>query len=291
VGDRVSWGLSMFGSTPWGGGAGATLQLAAAESIRENVVRLTFSEEVYLSGWRDALDGLRREKFSIAVDPATSDFNGVPARAVLLAAIERVPASFNRQIDLVTDRAMSHWPSQYTVRVRDLYAVSGATLDLSATTATVWGQQQGAPPPLADYAVATRDFANPQSARDVVGVTPSAASAVLGTFQVDDTGDYAADRGMASLKKRILRRLTTRKGAFRHLPGYGVGFPGVVKLLSRPGVAAALAADAEDQIRQEPEVQSVSVRLVQSVPGLAYFSVKVQTSIGGTLEFDVPLVE
>jgi hypothetical protein len=287
----MSWGLSLFGSSPWGGGAGATLRLSAAESIRENVIRLTFSEAVYLSGWRDARDGLRREKFSVTADSTSTDFDGAPARAVLLAAIARVPASFGTQIDLVTDRAMSHWPSRYDVRVRDLYSMAGASLDLTATTATVWGQQQGAPRALADRAVATRDFANPQSARDVIGVAPSAATALLGTFQVDDTGDYAADQGLASLKKRIFRRLMTRKGAFRHLPGYGVGFPGVVKTLSRPGAVAALAADAEDQIRQEPEVRSVSVRLVQSVPGLVYFSVKVQTSIGGALEFDVPLVE
>jgi hypothetical protein len=264
--------------------------LAAAESLRENLIRLTFSEAVYLSGWGDAQDGLRRDKFSVTAE-ASTDFDGAPARAVLVASIAKVRESYDQQIDVFTDRPMSHWGSLYTVRVRDLWGVSGAALDLLAASVTVFGQQQGAPPPLTDRAVATRDFANPQSAREVIGVAPSAALALLGTFQVDDTGDYAADQGLASYKKRIFRRLTTRKGKFRHLLGYGVGFPGAVKTLARPGVVAALVADAEDQIRQEPETRAVSVRLVQSVPGLAYFSVKVQTSIGGTLEFDVPLVE
>jgi len=129
-----------------------------------------------------------------------------------------------------------------------------------------------------------RDIANPQLPG--VGITADQ----LGHFATDDTGDYGIDQGLASYKKRVFRRLMSKKGSFRHLPGYGVGIPSQVKRLARANLTDSIAADAEDQIRQEPETQSVSVTLTQSDdnPGLFFYRVRAKTSLGDA-NFDVPL--
>lgn len=97
----------------------------------------------------------------------------------------------------------------------------------------------------------------------------------LATFVADETGDLATVQGVEAWLQRVKRRLTTRRGRFLHLPDYGVQIPASVKTLSRPGAREALAIDAEDQIRREPETRSVSVsvRVDANVPNLIWFDV------------------
>ena len=111
---------------------------------------------------------------------------------------------------------------------------------------------------------------------------------LLDKFQADSQGDLAFDEGLTSYRKRVFRRLTTKKGKFAHLPDYGVSVPSSVKQLGRAGVREQLAVDAEVQIKREPETVAVSVAIVETQPEIYSYRIRARTSFGKTINFDVP---
>jgi len=286
----MSWGFGPWGVTPWG--ATFTLPpvvtgiaLILAEPVRENVVRLTFDTPIYFSRWHDPPDAAFVDRYAISADPTAIGIDGEPSRPVLVADVKLVPGD-GTQIDVWLDRAMSPTGSQYTVTVTNLKS-SDLTLDMDPdqSTWTFLGVHQGLPVPGADLTLGNRDFANPQMPG--VGV----AQDQLGHFMIDDLGDYGIDQGLVSYKKRVFRRLTTRKGSFRHLPGYGVSIPQSAKKMARANLTDSIAADAEDQVRQEPETKNVSVVLTQSPddPSLFIYKVTARTTIGDISDYTVPV--
>lgn len=104
----------------------------------------------------------------------------------------------------------------------------------------------------------------------------------LGTLIRDTDGDYKNDAGLANLRKRVIRRITTRRGAFAHLPDYGMNLP--IKSLFRPSVLRTLQADALEQVLAERGV--ISATVVMSVPraGILRFGIRV---VGDTGSFGV----
>lgn len=290
----MTWGAEEWGVTPWGGAPAfeVELRLVAAESIRENVVRLTFNQAVYFSRWGDPDDGAEIDLYQVIADPTAIGVDGEPSRPVFPVLVEQVVGAGGEQLDLTLDRAMSPWGARYTVVVAELVSAGGLGLEAGYSSAVVDGQQLGRPQPLADLAVGNRDFANPQSLSALLDPLPVTTDVgILGTFPTDETGDYAVDEGLTSYRKRVYRRLTTRKGAFKHLPEYGSIAVASLKHLAQAGVVATLAADAEAQIRQEPETVDVSVRIVQVEAGLFRYRVRVQTSLTAhPFEMDAPVV-
>jgi hypothetical protein len=101
----------------------------------------------------------------------------------------------------------------------------------------------------------------------------------------------ATNQGLASLRKRVLRRLLTRRGAFPHLPGYGVGTAAEIKRLATPSVRARIVAEAEAQIRREPEVEEARASLdpIPGHPGAWRLSVRVRAQ-AGSLSVEAPLL-
>jgi hypothetical protein len=286
----VSWGFGPYGITPWGGPFTAApppvyLQLQSAEAIRENVVRLTFDNPIYFSRWHDPADGSFVNRYSISHDPAAIGIDGEPTRPVNVADVQRVRDAAN-QVDVWTDRAFSPTGSRYIVTVMGLRSANMVLrIDPAGASASFEGVQQGAPRRTIDGVVGNRDFANPQMPG------PGILANSLGHFIPDDRGDYAIDQGLTSYKKRVFRRLTTIKGTFRHIPGYGVGVPSAAKKLARANLTGSIAADAEDQIRQEPETISAEVILVPAVedPSLFYYRINARTTLGTVSDYDVPV--
>lgn len=102
-----------------------------------------------------------------------------------------------------------------------------------------------------------QDLANPAVGRDSLLLPPQ-----VGTYQLTDTGDLGLDRSQeASLRKRILRRVTVATGSFFHLPGYGAGQK--LKGLLTVDAVERLRSRIRAQVLQEPDVldASVTVRL------------------------------
>lgn len=93
------------------------------------------------------------------------------------------------------------------------------------------------------------DIRNPQVQKDQFN----------GGLVVRSNGDYDLESGVTLVKKLIIRRLTTLKDEFFHLSGrdYGAGVEN--KAFFTTADIVALQADAERQVRREPEVGDVSV--------------------------------
>lgn len=248
-----------------------------ATAVRENVARLTFSRTVQMSGLLDAGDGTLKSHYAFAEDDTTVGLDGSPARPVRAVYATRGP--IDTQVDVVIDRPFTPYPSVYEVLVQGLIADSGVVLP-GIEAATFFGLYRGIRAPVADLVVPSRDFANPQSLSGLVGTLPNTTDArQLGTLPIDETGDLAYDEGLVSYKKRVFRRLTTPLGRYLHLPNYGVTIYQRIKQLARPGLVQSLAAEAEQQIRQEPETLGVAVTIV-SVGSITYYRIRVKTAAG-----------
>lgn len=288
----TGWGDERWGAGPWGGGegvGGVSFVLTGALAVRENVARLFFSQAVALSGVLDALDGTLKSHYLISPVDGTFGYDGEPARSVLVIGAQATDDL--AQVDVLVDRPFSPYPSQYQVTATGLFTATG-TPQTTTFSAVFYGVQMGVPPPTADLASPGRDFANPQTLSAALDPLPNAGDPLLlGTLAVDDTGDRATDQGVTNLRKRVLRRLSTRKGRFAHLPNYGVLALDLIKSKARPGLVQSLAADAEDQIRQEPDVVgcSVSIRQADS-SGVFVYVVRVRSRFGRDFQLKSPVL-
>lgn len=108
------------------------------------------------------------------------------------------------------------------------------------------------------------------------------------TFVHDANGDLAIHGGLDSLKKRIIRRVTTSKGAFAFLPNYGLAPR--LKVLMRPGLLQEYASEVANQVREEPDVldAATSVKLVDGRPGMVDVKIRARRRSGEV--FDVGMV-
>jgi hypothetical protein len=277
------WGGGPWGLVPWGGIGIATLQLANALAIRDNVVRLTFNTAPLFTRIYNAGDAANIERYAVVPDALTVGADGSPPRPVFPATIERaaVAGSAGTILDLTVDRSFSPWPSVYRVACNGLQAITGQLLDPAAASMTFYGLSRGFMQPRIDLAVSAKDIANPQNRAGMMDPLPNTKdNEILGTIPVDAQGDIAFDDGIDSYRKRIFRRCMTRKGAFAWMPDYGVGVPEQVKRLATPGTRDSLAAEAESQIRQEPETRDVDARFQQDkdVPTLFWLTVRAVTT-------------
>lgn len=257
----TGWGFGPWGSTPWGL-EGGELSLLSATAVRENCVRLAFSSAIRLTNDLAPRDGAHLRKYSITANTSSIGLDGLPARAVRPCKVELalVAGAGGALVDLWVDRPLSPYGSLYSVSCIEIYGAGGELLEAGAST-TFDGVQAALVLPSLDRAAIAKDLANPQFAGSVVNAS-AVPGALLGSFVADSSGDYGTDDGLTSYRKRVLRRVFTRKGAFAHLPGYGVSVPAHVKQLGRPSDRAAFAADAEAQIALEPETEACEVALV-----------------------------
>jgi hypothetical protein len=115
------------------------------------------------------------------------------------------------------------------------------------------------------------DIANPQLERDAMG-------GQLGTFNVTDSGDLANDSGRANLRKRVIRRVTTKKGSMVGNDGYGIDFP--EKVLITANRLRQLQLDIEGQVILEPDVTGVRARLTERPRGIVDLTLVVTDNIG-----------
>lgn len=261
-----------------------TISLVTSLAIRENVVRLTFDTAVYYTNVLDPSDASNPARYTITGKSDTVGSDGLPPRGVFAALAEHPSPTV---IDVWTDRRLSPYPSRYTITLNGI--VADGTLDpLNVYTSEFYGLRAGKPKPTPDLAISNADIANPQTLSGALDPLSLPTDSVLGTLPVDDTGDLAKDEGLQSFKKRVLRRLTTRKGRFRHLPQYGTLAVESVKQLARPGLQASIAADAEEQIRQEPETVAVNVR-IHMQGSVAYYRIRVRCSFGQTVDMLIPI--
>lgn len=291
----TGWGGAPWGGSGWGGAPVTPLQLVSAAAVSENAIQLQFTRAVYFSGLLDAPDASSRKRFTVTPDAATKGRNGQPARPVLVTTVQVVdaPNLVEGQALLITlDRPMTPYPASYSVSCTGLWASDlSVAIDTTAAAQSLLATYRPLVTPSLDAATSSvrGDFANPQveSAAKIAGIPAS-----LGTFGVDDSGDYAADKGVPSYKKRIVRRLISRKNSFAHLAGrnFGADVPSYGKQLSTAQRRAQLVADVEAQVAADPETKSVTCSVVaSSSPYLFRVQVIAVTTAGQTVRFGMPI--
>jgi len=285
------WGSGPWGDLPWGDDD-ATFALVAALAIRENVIRVAFNQRVFLNGLLDSFDASTPNKWSLTPDTSTMGSDGQVARLATVVRVELSdvdPINVGHYVDLTLDRPLTSHPAQYTLDVNAVYNedltefIPGDTLSIPAVFKQIV-------PPSFDTAKQSRDIANPQSLGGTLLSGAPGLESLLGTLRTDSTGDYSFDQGSDQMRKRIIRRLITKKNAFAHLPGYGVGIPYLGKQLLVAARLAAVQADAQVQILQEPDVANATVKAIidRQNPNIVRFQIFVTPKQGAPSNFEVP---
>jgi hypothetical protein len=290
-----AWGEGTWGAGSWGGGLGTGFQFVDAIAIRENVIRVEFSGLIYFSGLLDPPDASLAANWTVTANGASVGMNGETARdvSVVLVTVSGeedgvAPGDSGRFLNLTLDRPMTPWPAEYDIAWTNIF--SHDLTETSEGTASTVATYRQLEIPQVEAPTLSQDLANPQTLSQAQGSLPNPQGKyALGSFGTTDGGDYANDSGSTNLKKRILRRLFTKKGAFLHLPGYGVGVTDYVKKLGTAANISALRSDAENQIGQEPDVDQVRVTVLinAATPNLIRLRVAVRPKVGRPLAFDL----
>jgi hypothetical protein len=84
-----------------------------------------------------------------------------------------------------------------------------------------------------------------------------ATNPFTGAFAFDSAGDLDTHAGLPSLRKRVMRRLGTIRGAFRFLRAYGLALP--FKKPLTDAAVGGLQTDGGQQLRREPEIADATV--------------------------------
>jgi hypothetical protein len=293
----VGWGGEEFGRAPWGGAYPAVPQLQSALAVSENVIQLFFTVPIYFSGLFDIEDASNKARYTITPVAGSIGLDGTPAKPLLVAAVDTgsLPGTYMGQVILLTtDRPMTPNPAQYIVKCNGLWSQDQTEQLLSTASSAQFNAvyKQVALPQTQTLTV-RGDFANPQDLDAITsGITPNPTAVQLGSYVVDDTGDYAVETGLVGYKKRILRRIIATPGAFLHLgQGYGAGVRLYGKKLGSATKRAQLTAAVEAQVSLEPE--TAKVRCTSSLdplnPGLIYLVVLARTKTGKVLKVIAPI--
>lgn len=230
--------------------------------------------------WQTSLNTVDVE-FSEAIrylDP--SDPRDTLYRAAYTVTGPASPARVLQSVTIVDDTTIRLWfdgdlvvGESYTISITGLVSVAGFGLTPDPTTGTfiAYGPDRH-PVPLIQQTSGRFDVRNPQATRD------APEGSALGTFVVDADGDIGIETGRPYLRKRIFRRLATRKGEMFHEPNYGLSLKD--KGLYRPAELRALQMDVEAQVRAEPNVKACRASVSEYAPGVVYVALKVQDDLG-----------
>lgn len=158
-------------------------------------------------------------------------------------------------IRVYTDAALDP-EAEYEIEVVGVLSLDGYPISVSADSALFPTFRKGLPAPSQPIGGEVRtDLAN----------LPG-QGALNGALAYDETGDLANESGVAYLRKRILRRLTTARGGFFHLPDYGVGLTAEVKRLVTPDLVRRMRSRIAAQVRAEPGVLEAKVSITRPTP-------------------------
>lgn len=273
----VGWGLA-----PWGGDPNAGFKINTIEAVRDNVIRISFSQTPRYTGVLDPRDASNPKRYQVVNDPTTYGYDGLPCRPVrvILASVVNLPSSVGRVIDITLDRPMSPYPSEYTVSTNNLFDTAGIPLDPCFASLKIKGLYRFLQPQDPSLMVPSRDIANPSTLSGLIG-SVQVSEKQLGIIPIGPDGDYAFDEGITNLKKRVWRRLITTPGSFTFMPSYGVGVTTYLKKLNLASTRQQIATLAQNQISQEPDVERciVSFTTDPKYPNLVYVNVLVKAKI------------
>lgn len=258
-------------------GSGGPLHIVRARAVRGQVVRVVYDEEPLHRSAVGSNDALNPANYSFEAVNGVLYGSAAGATPTLLAlgvdeGVVRGPtlgvqAGDECALDVHVDKPLVVG-MVYRVTVRNVKSRFGGILGApySATFSGIVAMAAMAvprQPPALDWAN------NP----------------ALGNWTIDSGGDISTDAGLNNLRKRIFRRMTTPRGAFSWMPDYGAGRG--LKEVASLGQLQGLRSEIVEQVKREPEVESVTVNLTLQAIGVLQISTRVQTKQGETVSLDL----
>ena len=241
-----------------------TLQVLRAAALDDRTMRVWLSTEPRHVSGHAPDDALNRFNWSIGVQAG-----GVTA-PVVEAPLQVIPAPLTGAagawaVDLAVDRAlMAHATYRVTAGARITSADSSTLMALSPANR------------FDAFGLAPRRASRPSRilVREQLDLAPSGGGAWVAT----ETGGLALHGGDEACRKRVIRRVTTPKGAFYHLPKYGSGVR--IKATMRVGDLAVLQHDILRGVREEPDIEAASVVVSKLTTGAFQFAIRGRTFQG-----------
>lgn len=257
-----------FGQEAFGDpfGAGGPLHVVRARAVKGHVVRVVFDEEPYHASSSGRFDALNPANYLVEavvgeVFGGSIFTTGVDSDLIVGPTYGPVYVGDERAVDVHVDRP---FVLGMTYRVTAINIVSQFGGALGAPTSAEF-------PGVVQPAVAAK-------VRRRLGYVDFATDVVGGNYVVDDSGDIAVTTAESSLRKRVFRRASTPRGAFAHLPDYGVGMR--LKDVAGPSDLQTLKTELTQQIKQEPDVQDVDIITSLTGDGLLQVIISLTTNAG-----------
>ena len=267
-----------FGTTPWGsggfGGGSTAITVARAWATSTRTILVETSAAARAEDPFDDGD---------ALNPTTWDVmrldNGAEFTPIFVQPAGGLSMFTVTIMEVMGGDAVVHRIGSLT-----LLAATGALVTAPYQATFKGVVAAGTPVQLARPRPRVRDLRNPYRADPQTGdVTTRVLTA---------GGDYQTEIDAAVVRKGLVRRLTTPRGAIRHLPGYGLGFQ-PKSLIPMGGQREALRTEIETQAKQEPGVVRARADVSVFAAGMlirvrarmvaAQLEVSLQRSADGTL--------
>lgn len=223
--------------------------------LNSNTLRVFFNVEPRHQSVLSATDSLNRRLWSVAVTAGPGETPAIAGAENALPQPTAIPGEADAwSVDLRTDLRVLLSTTYEVVASPALTSLAGDAIGAAP-------YDRGECPGIA----VARKRLPPRTSRTTEGVDLF-YDTFAGTWRLDGKQDIDVHGGTDALKKRVLRRLITGRGAHRHLPGYGVGLQ--VKMPINTTRIAELRAEIRRQLLQEADVEEISVEASTSANGL-----------------------
>jgi len=265
-------GTGQHGAMPFGTGRLTPISLLSARAISANRAEVCFSGDIGIPNPCDPNDPTNRRTWGL-----------VPSRpgvCVRLVQALEVTSTEDGGCYLLSFDGVLCCGEVYTITnsvvspLADSVTFTAICVDKSAKPKAAW-ESDGF----------MRDIANPQLEKDALMSGPFLA---LGTYEITDTGDLAQDSGVASYRKRVIRRATTAVGGFFHLGQYGTELE--LKRLIRPDLLRRVQDKVRAQVMREPETADARVTISQPVSAQNVLIVRIQARTAASQQIEISTI-
>lgn len=258
----MGYGLGPYGFGPYGDViASTTISVLAAWATSTHGVRVLLTGEPLHSDQFATGDALNSLTWSVV------DVSGSRTLTVVAATMND-----STSLDLVTLEPLGDHLANHTVTAVGLLSIDVLALTSPDSASFVGVVQSVDPVDVTQGDFRDRDLANPpfSSARTF---------GAGGTLVISSDGDFETDTGQTLTRKLIVRRLSTKRGSFRHLPNYGISEIFEKEPLSGGQLITALR-DIEDQCLQEPDVTNAVAQGTLDRQGILIIKLSVTSATG-----------
>ena len=246
-------------------GDGAPFHVVRAISVGGQVVRVVFSAEPK------------------AKSPAASDdcFNGANYQVAVVTGQGQVPQSVGTLLQVIAFPAFGVYNAgEYAGDLQvDRPLIVGMSYSVTVSHAVVGADATPIGSPYSWVFVGAARPVVTLAQRGKMGLVDFDSDPILGGINIDNSGDWAADKGdTVGTRKRCLRRATVFLNSFAHLQGYGLNYD--IKCPATTNKLAAMRTDLQKQLKQEPDVTGVTTQIGTDARGFISIGMTVQTPTG-----------